>query len=142
MTRGTIQGQRVLVLVDSGATHNFIDAQMVERNGIQTETFEGFSVLVPGDRTMWCTQYVPKLTVRMGNYSLTDQFFTVDVPDTNVVLGVQWLYSLRRVTTDWQKLEMEFLGPDGEMVLLRGMHSYPPQTVSAHGWRYIYDMVK
>lgn len=27
--RGTIQGQRVSVLVDSGATHNFIDAQLV-----------------------------------------------------------------------------------------------------------------
>lgn len=27
--RGTVLGQRVSVLVDSGATHNFIDAQMV-----------------------------------------------------------------------------------------------------------------
>ena len=32
--RGTVRGQRVSVLVDSGATHNFIDAQMVERRGI------------------------------------------------------------------------------------------------------------
>ena len=32
--RGTIRGQRVSALVDSGATHNFIDAQMVERRGI------------------------------------------------------------------------------------------------------------
>ena len=45
--RGTVRGQRVSVLVDSGATHNFIDAQMVERRGIQTEGFDGFSVLVP-----------------------------------------------------------------------------------------------
>ena len=27
---GTVRGQGVLVLVDSGATHNFIDAEMVE----------------------------------------------------------------------------------------------------------------
>lgn len=27
---------------------------------------------------------------------------------------------------------MEFTGPDGKSVVLRGMHSYPPQTVSAH----------
>ena len=40
--RGTVRGQRVSVLVDSGATHNFIDAQMVERRGIQTESFDGF----------------------------------------------------------------------------------------------------
>lgn len=36
------------------------------------------------------------------------------------------------VTTDWRKLEMEFVGPDGKKVLLRGMQSYPPQTISAH----------
>lgn len=43
---------RVSVLVDSGVTHNFIDAQMVQRRGITTEEFEGFSVLVLGDMTM------------------------------------------------------------------------------------------
>lgn len=49
-----------------------------------------------------------------------------------VVMGVQWLYSLGRVTTDYRKLEMESTGLDGNLVVLRGMHSYPPQTVSAH----------
>lgn len=81
-------GQRVSVSVDSGATHNFIDAQMVQRRGITTEEFEGFSILVLGDRTMQCTRYVPVLTVTMGNYSMTNHFFMVDVLDTNVVMGV------------------------------------------------------
>lgn len=63
---------------------------------------------------------------------MTDHFFVVDVPDTNVVLGVQLLYSLGRVTTDWKQFVMEFTGPDGKPMVLRGMHSYPPQTVSAH----------
>ena len=63
---------------------------------------------------------------------MTDHFFVLDVPDTNVVLGVQWLYTLGRVTTNWRKLEMEFVGPDGKTMKLRGMHSYPPQTISAH----------
>ena len=50
--RGTIMGQIVSILVDSGATHNFIDTQLVQRRGIYIEDFEGFSVLVPGARTM------------------------------------------------------------------------------------------
>ena len=73
--RGTVHGQGVSVLVDNGATHNFIDAQMVERRGIQTESFNGFSVLVPGDQTMMCARYVPELSVTMGTYTLTDHFF-------------------------------------------------------------------
>jgi len=67
-----------------------------------------------------------RLEVTMGSYSMKNHFFVVDGPDTNMVLGVQWLYTLCRVTTHWRKLEMEFVGPDGKTVLLRGMHSYPP----------------
>lgn len=121
-----------LSLVDNGAIHNFIDAQMVQRRGITTTDFEGFSVLIPGDRTTQCTRYVPALMVTMGNYSVTDHFFVVDVPHTNVVLGVQWLYSLGRVTIDWKQLLMEFVGLDGKSVVLRGIHSYPPQTISTY----------
>lgn len=75
--------------MDNRATHNFIDAQLVKNRGITTKEFKGFSVLVPGDRTMQCTRYVQALTVTMGNYSMTNHFFMVHVSNTNVVLGVQ-----------------------------------------------------
>ena len=52
--------------------------------------------------------------------------------------GISGLYSLRHVTTDRRKLEMEFIGIDGKLVVLRGMHSYPPHTLSAH--RMEFDM--
>lgn len=81
---------------------------------------------------MQCTRYVPALTVTMGNYLMTDHFFMVDVLDTNVVMGVQWLYSLGRVTIDWRQLVMEFTRMDVKPVVLRGMYSHPPQRVSAH----------
>ena len=84
-------------MVDSGATHNFID---VQRREIPTNAFEGFFVLVPGDRNMQCMHYVPSLSVTMGTYTLTDHFFVVDIPDTNVILGVQWLITLGKFTTD------------------------------------------
>jgi len=86
--QGTVCGQHVSVLVDSGATHNFIDAYMVEQRGIQTESSDGFSVLVPGDQTMTCAPYVPELLVTMGTYTLTAHFFVVNIPDTNMILGV------------------------------------------------------
>lgn len=63
---------------------------------------------------------------------MTHHFFVVSVPDTNIVLGFQWLYMLGIVTIGWHKLEVEFLGPYGKTMLLRGMTSYPPQTVSNH----------
>jgi hypothetical protein len=32
--RGVLQGHKVTILIDGGASHNFIDANMVERRGI------------------------------------------------------------------------------------------------------------
>ena len=83
-------------MVDSGATHDFIDVQMVEQRGIPTKSFDWFSVLVPRAQTMQCAQYVLELAVKMGTYTVTDHFFVVNIPDTNVVLGVQWLITLGR----------------------------------------------
>lgn len=96
------------------------------------EAFEGFSVLVLGDRIMQCMRYVPSMTLTMGNYSVINNLFFIDVQDTNVVMGVQWLYLLVHVAIDWKKLETKFVGPGGKLVVLRGMHSYPLQTVSTH----------
>jgi hypothetical protein len=71
------------------------------------------------------------MTLSLGNYTITDDFFVVKVPDTNVVLGVQWLYSLGKYSTNYQTMEMEFQGQDGRRVVLRGMNTYPPKVVTA-----------
>eukprot|EP00253_Pinus_taeda_P036040 PITA_36040 len=105
---------------------------MVERRGIQTERFDGFSILVPGDQTMMCARYVPKLSVMMETYTQTDHFFVVNIPDTNMVLGVQWLITLGKVTIDWKDLERKWDDEKtGRHEKIQGQHTYPPQTVSA-----------
>jgi hypothetical protein len=71
---------------------------------------------------MSCTKWIPKLTITMGNYSMIDNLFVVDIPDTNVVLGVQCLYSIGRYTTDQRTMEMEFTGLDGKKLVLQAMH--------------------
>ena len=129
--RGGVQGHRMTVLVDGGASHNFIDASLVERKSITTESFEGFSVIIPGENTLDCTRYVPRMTLNLGNYTITDDFFVVKVPDTNVVLRVQWLYSIGKYSTNYQTMEMEFQGQDDKRVVLWGMNTYPPKVVTA-----------
>ena len=104
-----MMNHRVSILIDSGATQNFIDAHLVQRKEIPTDTFEGFSVLVPGDRKMQCMRYVPSLSFSMGTYTLIDHLFVVDIPNTNVILGVQWLITLGKVTTNWEALQMEWV---------------------------------
>ena len=37
---------------------------------------------------MQCARYVTALAMIMGTYTLTDHFFVVDIPNTNVILRV------------------------------------------------------
>ena len=92
--KGVVLGQRASVLVDGGATHNFIDAEMVEKRKIPSEPFDGFTVVIPGHNRMQCNTWIPKLQVTIGNYTFVGNFYVVDVSDTNVVFGVKWLYSI------------------------------------------------
>jgi hypothetical protein len=54
----------------------------------------------------------------------------VDLADTNVVLGVQWLYSLGDINMNYKIMRMEFRDEEGRRVVLRGMTIDPPRIVS------------
>jgi hypothetical protein len=106
--KGIIQGQWEIALIDGGATHNFINASLVSRRALQTEEFEGFDVAVADDHTVECLDRVPNLEMKLGNYTVRDTFYVVDLSDTYVVLGVQWMITLGKITTNYQTLEMGF----------------------------------
>jgi len=105
--RGILQEQRVTTLIDGGAMHNFIDAMLVTRRCIPTEDFEGFNIVVADGYNMICTQRIRGLDVTLGNYTLTDDFYIVDLADTHVVLEVQWLYLVGDITMNYQDMKME-----------------------------------
>jgi hypothetical protein len=136
--KGLVQGKRMTALVDGGATHNFIDASLVARRGLCTEEFEGFHVAVADGYTMSCLDMIPDLEVKLGNYTLTDTFYVVDLLDTNAVLGVQWLYSLGEIGFNYQMLTMSFRDASGSRVVLRGMSTGAPRAVSAKRMEWIF----
>ena len=92
--------------MDGGSTHNFIDASLVERRKLQDETFDCFIVIILGNNSMDCTKWMPKLLVTLGNHTITDNFYVVNEDDTNVVLGVQWLYYLGEHIVNYQVPEI------------------------------------
>jgi hypothetical protein len=77
-----------------------------------------------------CLDRVPDLEVKLGNYTMRDTFYVVDLADTNVVLGVQWLITLGKISTNYQTLEMGFKDNGGKKTVLRGMSTGAPRTVS------------
>lgn len=121
--KGIIHGKKVNLLIDGGASNDFIDAEFEARRGLTTDG--GFTALILGKKEknhMSCTKIVPNMSLTMGNYIVTDNFFVVDCLDSHVVLGVQWLYSIGTHITNYQEIEYGFTGPYGKKVMQRGIH--------------------
>jgi hypothetical protein len=136
--KGLVQGKCMTALVYGGATHNCIDASLVARRGLRTEEFEAFHVAVAYGYTMTCFDMIPDLEVKFGNYTLTDTFYVVDLSDMDVVLGVQWLYSLGEIGFNYQTLTMSFRDASGSRIVLRGMSTGVPRAVSAKRMEIIF----
>jgi hypothetical protein len=83
-----LQGQKVLVLIDGGASRNFIESALLQRRHIPTVEFEGFCVEVAGGRTMPCDIYIPGMKLTLGMNDLAQDCYVMDLPDTNIILGV------------------------------------------------------
>jgi hypothetical protein len=57
---------------------------------------------------------------------VTDNFYVVEIQDTNLILGVQWLVSIGKNSVDYQAMEMEFKAANMKVVL-RGMSNDIPR---------------
>ena len=52
-----------------------------------------FQVKVAGGTLLSCTHLVPQLSITIGNRTVTNDFFIVDLDDM-VILGIQWIETL------------------------------------------------
>jgi hypothetical protein len=95
-------------LIDGGATHHFIDSALVAKRGIHMMDFKGFVVAVAGRVFIPCTHNILQLCLTLDNYTMTDDFYVVELQDTNVMLVVQWLVSIGRHTVGYKDMELEF----------------------------------
>jgi hypothetical protein len=117
-------------LIDAGASNNFIDIAMVERRHLPIVEFEGFLVEVARGRTIACDRYIPQMNLTLGRYTLTQDFYVVNIPDTNIILGVQWLSTLGPITTNYKTMEMSFKTKEGKRVTHKGMTGDSPRIVT------------
>jgi hypothetical protein len=88
-------------------------------------------VRVTGRHSLVCTQRVSHLELSMGNYKVTDDFYVMDLEDTEMILRVQWLSTLGTICQNYQMKKMEFRDAGGRRVVLRGMSNDAPQVASA-----------
>ncbi|XP_057444654.1 uncharacterized protein LOC130736899 [Lotus japonicus] len=105
-----VNGVPVIILVDSGASHNFIDAQLARRMGweiAQTPTMtvkmgDGYRTQIQG-----CCPRIEVCIAEAGyKFICSPHLFDLGGPD--IVLGIEWLKTLGDTIVNWQTQHMSF----------------------------------
>jgi hypothetical protein len=79
---------------------------------------------------MPCDRYIPGMKLTLGRHDLAHDFYVMELPDTNIILGVQWLSTLGPITTNYKNMEISFIEENGKKVILIGMTGNTPRVVT------------
>lgn len=91
---GKVKGHEVLVLIDCGATHNFIAFTSVERLGISTSKSTPYFVTVGDGYKVKRDGICKGVKVNLQGLQIQHDFYIFDLGGADMVLGYKWLDSL------------------------------------------------
>jgi hypothetical protein len=106
--KGYIKHRSVMVLIDSGSTHNFIHRRLTEELHCFVHPVSNFQILIANGGTMKCGGRCENVKLQMGDYHLKTHMFSISMGGCDIVLGVEWLHTLGPITMDYQDLYMSF----------------------------------
>ena len=85
---GTITGYSVILLVDSGSTHNFIQQQLVTQLGLPCWKTTPLRVMVGNGQQLECNCFCEAVTIDIQTTPFTVDLYVLPIAGANVVLGV------------------------------------------------------
>lgn len=93
--KGVIHNQEVLVMIDPGATHNFISARIVESLGIPVTANKGFDVTLGNGEAIKGTGECRGVVLQMGNIDVVKDFLPFALGNSDysrgTVVGKAWI---------------------------------------------------
>ena len=112
---GQIKKRKVIVLIDSGSTHNFIHCKVAkELNCFLYPAPEG-QVMVANGGTINFSGKCHNIKLSMGEYVLTSPMLSIPMGGVDVALGVQWLQSLGTIAFNFQEISCNSLDKERKL---------------------------
>ena len=125
---GTINGRRVCVLIDNGATHNFLNYTLVKKLCLpQVPSSHTYvvSLMNGSDKDVW-DQQAKGVPLEMQGHIMNINFHVMHMTRADIVLGREWLHSLgSSLQRSYQSNTLAF-EDNGVHVLLLGERDVPP----------------
>lgn len=119
----------MLILVDGGSTHNFIQGFVPERLGIGVESLEAFHIFIGRGEYLLSCEVCHQIAVSMQEYVIIQDLYLLPMEGANVVLGVQWLEMLGTMKTNYKQRFIEFK-QEGKTIHLKEDYQLAETTIS------------
>ncbi|KAL4369229.1 hypothetical protein GQ457_05G012890 [Hibiscus cannabinus] len=116
--QGTIKGNPVSILVDSGSTHSFITPGWA-KEGLELVQTSPLIITVANGEKLHSTTKVKQLQWQMQGHSFLHDFRVLKMGGSDIVLGVDWMRTFSPILMDFKEMTLSF-NKDGKDITLQG----------------------
>jgi len=106
--KATIGRRTLVILIDSGSTHNFVDHKIAHTLQLAVAPTEEFTVKVANEEKLRCTERYANVIISIQGFQFCTTLYSLPLHGIDIVLGIQWLENLGPVLCDWKKMTMSF----------------------------------
>ena len=106
--KANVEGKVVIILIDTGSTHNFMSENMAARLKLQPSGTAKFNVTVASGEKIPSNGRCPRIRVALQGTTLITDFYLLPLEGFDAVLGAQWLATLGPILWDFSKMSMRF----------------------------------
>jgi hypothetical protein len=108
MLIGYIKHEKFIIRIDSGSTHNFIHCHISQETMCYIFVVNNFQIMIENEGSMKCVGHYENVDIQIGQYHLKTHMFSINMGCCDIVLGVEWLCTLRPIIMDFKDLTMQF----------------------------------
>ncbi|WVZ22270.1 hypothetical protein V8G54_000814 [Vigna mungo] len=124
---GLIGEQRVVVLNDSGASHNFISRRVMEELELSMTETPPYVVSLGDGHKRTTSERCEKVRIRLGDATLGG---------VDVILGIAWLAKLGEVVLNWREMSMKYVVGGDKLVEPKELL----KMVDADSWVLVWEL--
>lgn len=132
-----VKGKVMLVLIDSGNTHSFINSQFVHMAGIPTVPMMPMRVKLANGQEIVIDQQVANLQWYCQGHTLSSNMVVLDMHPYDAILGFDWLQAHSPTQCDWERKTLQF-SEAGKPVKLQGLQA-PALQLSQMSAKKVYN---
>lgn len=127
----SVNGHDMVVLIDGGNIHSFIQDRMVHFLNIAAQPTQRLSVMIGNGSEIGCNQVCKNVPILVQGHQFYVDLYVMALGGADMVFGVAWLKLLVPITTDYSHVTMSFTR-NNKSIMLQGCIG-PGPTEATHG---------